>query len=78
VSNNIHCSKLNYIIIYVGFDDLTAVVMNVAIFLGLTSCNPSVILRFGGWYHVHLHGRKSEEEETSVQKVATDKYPRFV
>jgi hypothetical protein len=33
-------------------------------------CKPLVIRRFGGTYHLHLYGRKSEERETIVHEVA--------
>jgi hypothetical protein len=30
--------------------------------------------RFGGTYHLHVQGRKSAEQETSVQQVARQRY----
>jgi hypothetical protein len=50
---------------YVGFEVLTAVVMNVAIFWDIAQCNPYVNRRFGGTHHLRLQGRKSDEQETS-------------
>jgi hypothetical protein len=46
------------------------VVMNVAIIWGIASCSPYVNRHFGGKYHLHLHGRKSAEQETSKLQVA--------
>jgi hypothetical protein len=51
---------------HVGFEVLTAVVMNVAVLCDIAPCSR----RFGGTYHLHLQRRKSAEQETSVQKVA--------
>jgi hypothetical protein len=42
---------------------LTAVVMSVAV-------HPYVYRRFGGKYQLHLQGRKSGDQETSVEPVA--------
>jgi hypothetical protein len=50
----------------VGFEVITAVVMSVAIFWNIAQCSPYVNQRFGGTYHLHLQGRKSEEQETSM------------
>jgi hypothetical protein len=50
----------------VGFEVLTVVVMNVAIFWD----SPYVCRRFGGTYDLHLQGRKSAEEETSRRQAA--------
>jgi hypothetical protein len=44
--------------------------MNVAIFWDIQSCSPYVNRRFGGTFHLHLQGRKSAEQDTSVQVVA--------
>jgi hypothetical protein len=52
----------------VGFKMLTAVVMDVAIFWDIAPFNPYVNRSFGGMYHFHLQGRKSAEQETSVQQ----------
>jgi hypothetical protein len=46
-----------------GSHSLTAVVMNVAIFWDIP---PYANRRFVGTYHLHLQGRKSVEQETSV------------
>jgi hypothetical protein len=43
----------------VGFEVLTAVVMNSTIFWDIMPCSPlSVNRRFGGTYYLHLQGRK--------------------
>jgi hypothetical protein len=42
----------------VGFEVLTEVVINVAIFWDIAPCGP-YMNRFGGTYHLHLQGRKS-------------------
>jgi hypothetical protein len=36
---------------------------NVAVFWGIAPCSPYMKRRFGGRYHIHLHGRKSAEQE---------------
>jgi hypothetical protein len=46
--------------------------MNVAIFWDIAPSNPYVNGRFGGTYHLHLHSRKSSEQETSVQQLAME------
>jgi hypothetical protein len=44
---------------YIGFEVLTAVVMNITIFWDITACGPlRVNRRFGTAYRLHLHGRK--------------------
>jgi hypothetical protein len=53
-------------LIRMGFEDLTAVVMNIVIFWDVTQCSPHVKLRFGGKYHLHLQGRKLADQETTV------------
>jgi hypothetical protein len=45
--------------------------MNVAIFWGLALGSPHANRRFGGKYRLHLQDRKSAEQETSVQQVAS-------
>jgi hypothetical protein len=45
-------------IFLVGFDMLTAVVRNVAIFWDIAPCSPYVNRRFGRTYHVQLGDRK--------------------
>jgi hypothetical protein len=35
----------------------------------ISLCSPYVSRRFGGTYHLHIQGRKSDEQETSVQQV---------
>jgi hypothetical protein len=42
---------------------------DVAIYWGIAPCSPYVNDRFGGTYHLHLQGRKSAQQETSVQQV---------
>jgi hypothetical protein len=34
-------------------------------------CSPYVNQRFGGTYHLHLQGRKSAEQETSIRWLDT-------
>jgi hypothetical protein len=48
---------------------LTAVDMNVAIFWNMAPCSPYVNRRFEATYNLHLQGRKSAEQETSVYRV---------
>jgi hypothetical protein len=49
------------IIIYVGFEVLTAVVMKSTVFWDITPCSPlSVSRRFGGTYRLHREGRKNK------------------
>jgi hypothetical protein len=43
---------------------------DVAIFWDIAPSTPYVNRRFGGTYHLHLQGRKSAEQETSMQQVA--------
>jgi hypothetical protein len=64
---NYHYSNKNDLKL-VGFEVLTAVVMNVAIFWDIAPCSPYVNQRFGGTYHLYLQGKKSAEQETSVQQ----------
>jgi hypothetical protein len=45
--------------------------MDVAIIWDIAPWIPYVDRPFGGVYHLHLRGRKSAEQETSVQNVAT-------
>jgi hypothetical protein len=42
---------------------------NVTNICDILSCSSYVKRRFEGTYHLHLHGRKSTEEETSLQQV---------
>jgi hypothetical protein len=55
---------------YLGFEVLKAVVKNVAIFWDVALYSPNVNRRFGGTYRLHHQGKKSAEQETSVQQVA--------
>jgi hypothetical protein len=50
-----------------GFEVLTAVVMIISFLWDIGVCNPYMNRRFGGTYHLHLQGRKSAEQETSVR-----------
>jgi hypothetical protein len=47
---------------YIGFEVLTVIVMNVAIFWDIVPCSLHV--------NRHLQGRKSAEQETNVWQVA--------
>jgi hypothetical protein len=49
--------------------------MKIAIFWDIPPCSPYLNQRFGGMYHLHLQGRKSAEQETSVRAGG---YPRWV
>jgi hypothetical protein len=51
----------------VGFEVLTAVVTKITIILNIASCSLYMSRRFGGTYLLHLQGRKSAEQETSVR-----------
>jgi hypothetical protein len=50
----------------VGFEVVTAVDMNAVIFWDKAPFSPYVKRRFSGMYHLHLQGRKSTEQETSL------------
>jgi hypothetical protein len=52
----------------VGFEVLTAVVINIVIW-DTALCSLYVNRRFGRKYHVHIQDRKSTAQETSVQQV---------
>jgi hypothetical protein len=58
--------------LYSGFEILTAVVMNVAMFCDIAPCCSYVNRRFGGIYHLHLQGRKSTKKETIMVPSHTD------
>jgi hypothetical protein len=51
---------------YAGFEVLTAVVVNVAIFWDIAPCSQYVDQRFKGTYHLLLQGPKSVEKESSM------------
>jgi hypothetical protein len=51
----------------VGFEVFTVVVMKTAIFWDIALCSLYMNWHFEGTYHLHLQGRKSAEEETSVR-----------
>jgi hypothetical protein len=44
-------------------------VLNIAIFWDTSPYSPYVNRRFGGMHHLHLQGRKSAEQKTSLQQV---------
>jgi hypothetical protein len=50
--------------------------VNVAIFWDIVHCSPYVNWCFRGTYHLRLLGRESAEEETSLQQVARQNFPR--
>jgi hypothetical protein len=43
--------------------------MIVAVFWDIAQCSPNANRRFEGTYQLHLQGRKSAEQETSVRQV---------
>jgi hypothetical protein len=43
--------------------------VNIAIFWDTAPCSQFVNRRFGGTYHLHIQGKKSTEEEASVQQI---------
>jgi hypothetical protein len=51
---------------YPGFEVITTVVMNVDIFWHIAPCSTYVNRRFRGIYDIHLEGKNSAEQETSV------------
>jgi hypothetical protein len=51
---------------YLGFEVLTAVVMNFAIIWDIAPRSPYVNGRVRGTYNLHLQGKKSAESETIV------------
>jgi hypothetical protein len=55
----------------VGVEDLTVIVTEVAIVLDPAPCNVCMNQCFGEMYPLHLQGRKSAEQETSVLALAT-------
>jgi hypothetical protein len=59
----------------VGFEVLTTVVKNVAIFLDIVPRSMYVNRRFGRTYNLNLQGRKSAEQDTSVQQVTRHNKP---
>jgi hypothetical protein len=62
----LHSYKVSNLISSEGFEDLTAVFMNVAIFRDTALFSLYVNRRFGVKYRLHLQDRKSTEQETSV------------
>jgi hypothetical protein len=68
ICSNVICKtvQMQTIPIYIGFDLLTAVVMNVSMFWDIVPCGPYANRRFGGKYHPHLQGWKSAEQETDI------------
>jgi hypothetical protein len=65
----------NLFFIYAGSKVFTTVDMNTAFFWDIAPCNPYVNQRFEETYHLHLHGRKSAEQETSLQQVGSSLLP---
>jgi hypothetical protein len=53
-----------------GFEVLTAAVLTVSVFWDIAPCSLYVDECFGGTYHLDPQGRKSTEQETSLQQVA--------
>jgi hypothetical protein len=49
--------------------------MIAAILWDMSACITHVNRRFGGKYHLHVRGRKSAEQETSLQLVPRQKRP---
>jgi hypothetical protein len=39
-----------------------AILLSVAVFRDIAPCSPYMIRRFGGTYHLHLHGGMSAEQ----------------
>jgi hypothetical protein len=54
---------------HVGFEVLTAVVMNFAFFCDIVPCGPYVNRRSGGTYRPYLQSRISIEQKSSLQQV---------
>jgi hypothetical protein len=50
--------------------------MNVMIFWDTAPCSPYANRRFRGKYYLHLQGKKSAEQETSLQQVDRNLLPR--
>jgi hypothetical protein len=57
------------VIISVGYEILTAVVMNVAMSFEIALCRPYVSRRFGGAHQLHFQGLQTTR--TTSQKIAT-------
>jgi hypothetical protein len=57
--------------VYVSLQVPTAVLMNVAVFWDIAPCILYVHRRFGETHHLHLHGWKSADQETSLMEVVT-------
>jgi hypothetical protein len=68
--NYLFASAVQNRVVFVGSEDLTAVAMNVTILWDIAPCSPYVNRRFKGTYHLHLQGRKSAGQETSIEQVA--------
>jgi hypothetical protein len=50
----------------VGTEVFTALTMEAPIFWDIAPCSPYIKRRFGGMYHLHLQGKITAEQETSV------------
>jgi hypothetical protein len=59
-------ATLNTVVNCVGFEVLIAVIIHIAVLWEKAPCSTYVNRRFGGTYHLHLQGRKSAKQETSV------------
>jgi hypothetical protein len=58
------------VIILVGFEVLTAVVMKNTIFMDITPCSPlKVNRRFGGTYRLHLQGRRISRARNQLESM---------
>jgi hypothetical protein len=62
---------------YVEFEVLTAAVRNVAIYWDTAPCTPYANRRLGVTYHLHLQGRKSAEQETSLKQAVRQNFRNF-
>jgi hypothetical protein len=71
------CDK--FLIHYVAFEVLTAVVVKGKIFWDITLCSPlSVNGRFGGTYRFYLQGRKNKFSKKPEQKHVSNFYAGFL
>jgi hypothetical protein len=65
---------MEFSFLVLGLEVITAVFMNAAIFSNIVLCSPYVNRRFRGMYYLHVQGRKSAEQQSSVEQVATLRY----
>jgi hypothetical protein len=54
-------SRIVIVMKHIGYGIHTAVVTNIAIFWDTDKCSPYVNQHFGGMYHLHFHGKISQE-----------------